>query len=242
MELKGRTVLVTGAAKRVGKAVALAFARAGCDVVLHYNRSEAEALQTQKEVKGLGVSCALVRADLADHGQIEQLFKKEEKTLSKVSVLVNSASVFPRTPVEKIGPADWDAVLRANLLGPFYVAQKIGLRLKEKGLEGAVINVTDISVIRPHPNHLPYCASKAALADVTRSLALELAPHVRANSVAPGAVQFPEGYSEDDKKKIVDRIPLRRAGDPSDVANACLFLAKADYVNGTTLVVDGGIL
>ena len=240
MELKGKTVLITGAAKRIGRAVALAFAQKGADILLHFYRSPAEAEETRKEILKFGVACHLVKADLGKASGSDELFKSAGPHLDRVSVLVNSASTFRETPVESVSRADWDQNLSLHLIAPFELARRIGLRIKAAGEPGVIVNITDSSVLRPYRGHVPYLASKAALANLTKTLAVELSPHVRVNSVAPGAVLFPDGYSEEEKAKIVAGIPMKRAGRPEDVAQACVFMAEADYVNGTSLSVDGG--
>lgn len=240
MELKGRTALVTGGARRIGKAIALAFAKEGCQILLHYHKSEKEAAETQAEIRNLGAACDLFCADLSKRGEIESLLQREEKVFSKVSILINSASVFHKTPIEKVSVDEWHEFTATNLVGPFLLSRFVGLKLKDSQREGLIINVTDASVVRPIRNHVAYCVSKAALANLTRSLALEMAPHVRVNSVAPGAILFPPSYTDEEKQKILNQVPLKRTGEPRDVADACVFLGRADYVNGITLAVDGG--
>jgi pteridine reductase len=239
MDLKGKTVFVTGGAKRVGLAIARAFADRGADLVLHYRRSEAEALAARDDIRRRGVRCEVVRGDFADPAEAEAFAAREAALLAKASVLVNSASVFPRTPLGSVTAAQWREVLSVNVLAPFFLARTVGASLKAAGREGAILNVTDASVLRPYRDHAPYFASKAALANLTKALAWELAP-VRVNSVAPGAVLFPDGMGEAERKAIADGVPLRRAGSPEDVAAACVWLAASDYVNGATLAVDGG--
>lgn len=251
MDLKGRTVLVTGAAKRIGKSIALAFAQKGADILLHYNHSAGEAEDTRKEILKLGVTCRLVKADLGKPSGPDEFFKNAGALLDRVSVLVNSASVFHETPLEKVSRGDWDQNLSLHLIAPFELARRIGLRIKaadespsgptaRRAGGGVIVNITDSSILRPYRGHAPYLASKAALANLTKTLAVELSPHVRVNSVAPGAILFPDGYSEEEKAKIVAGIPMKRAGRPENVADACVFLAEADYVNGISLNVDGG--
>jgi len=240
MDLKGRAVLVTGAAKRIGRTIALAFAARGARLLLHYHTSEREALETSDEVAKIsGQDPVLICADLSDPAEFKRLFDRHAE-LSEVSVLINSASIFHKTPLSEITESDWRDLLWTNTVGPFFLAQKVGLSLKKRDAEGLIVNITDRAAKRPYRDYLPYCASKAALENVTRALAEELAPKVRVNSVAPGAVLFPEAYGDKEKEAVIKQVPLGRAGSPEDVAAACLFLADNDYVNGQTITVDGG--
>lgn len=240
MNLKGESVLVTGGAKRIGKAIALAFAQRGCEVVLHYRNSQKEAEVVRAEIQAMGSVCRLVQADLSKAAKIDRMFEKEKAALSKVSILINSASFFYPTPLATVSRAFWNEFMETNLIGPFELARRVGLALKASGRPGLIVNITDRSSRRPYVDHIPYCASKAALENLTRTLALELAPNIRVNSVAPGAILFPDSYTEEEKRKIIDLVPLKRAGEAKDIAEACVFVAEADYINAITLTVDGG--
>jgi len=240
MDLKGSTVFVTGAAKRIGKAIALAFAERGARLVVHYHTSEQEAGEVCDQICALGApEPLLICADLSDPAEIDLLFERNPE-IGDISVLINSASIFYKTPIKEATPRNWSDFMSTNVMGPFYLARTIGLRLKEQKRDGLIVNLTDRSAKRPYADYAPYCASKAALENVTRSLAEELAPTVRVNSVAPGAILFPENYGQAEKDAILKAVPLGRAGKPEDIAAACLFLAESDYVNGTTITVDGG--
>ncbi len=241
MDLKGKTVLVTGGAKRIGRVIAAAFAKKGAHILLHYRSSAAEAEEAKREILSLSVSCELVRADLAQKSEIDALFKAHAKSLAAVSVLVNSASVFYATPLESVNEKHWKEFLSTNLEGPFYLSREIGLGLVKAGRDGVIVNITDWTTLaRPYKDHAPYLASKAGLEMLTRALAVELAPRVRVNAVAPGAMLFPESYTEEEKKAVTRAIPLGRPGKPEDIAEACVFLAESDYLDGITLAVDGG--
>ncbi len=239
MLLKGRSALVTGAAKRVGKEIALELARSGCHILLHYHTSGFEAGKTSDEIRALGVGCDLFQADLSDSVSIakmlEQIFQKKDA----VDVLVNSASLFYKTPLKNAKESDWDALINANLKGPFLLSRQIGTRMaKREG--GKIVNIADWSGFRPYRDYAPYCVSKGGLITLTKALARDLAPKVQVNAVAPGPVLLPPDLSEEEKEAIIRKTPLGRIGTPQDVAYAVRFLLENDFINGAVLVVDGG--
>lgn len=240
MDLKGKTVLVTGGARRVGRAIALAFAEKGSRLLVHYRGSEKEAAETRSAIETKGADCRLLKGDFAAAGGIESFLDRHGEAVGSASVVVNSASVYTRTPLEEVRRAHWEEFFSVHVLAPFFIARFVGLRLKAARAEGVVINVTDSGLRRPYRHYAPYFASKAALENLTRSLARELEPTVRVNSVAPGAVLFPEAYSEAEKTAVIAQVPLKRAGTPADIAAACVFIAENDYLNGAAFAVDGG--
>lgn len=160
--------------------------------------------------------------------------------IRRADVLVNSASVFPRATLASVTPGAWREIFDVNALAPLLIARALAADAAQARRPLCIVNISDLYARRPDVVHAAYCASKAALESITRALAVEFAPHVRANAVAPGAVLFPEEADEERRARIVTRVPLRRAGAPEDVANACVFLAEADYVNASLLPVDGG--
>jgi len=240
MELHGRTALVTGAARRVGRAIALALAGRGMDIVVHYNRSEGEARATVDAIERLGRRAVALQADLAQPEEVEGLAERAIKAFGKIDVLVNSAALFYRTPLEKLTAQDWEQFLRVNLTGPFLLARRLGLQMRRRG-EGKIINIADVAGIASWSDFLPYSVSKAALIAMTQGLAKALAPEVQVNAVAPGSVLLPEEYGDKEREAIIRATPLRRIGDPSDVANTVLFLLEgSDFITGQVVVVDGG--
>jgi len=240
MELLGRTALVTGAAKRVGRAIALALADRGMDVVVHYKGSAPEARATAEAVERLGRRAVTVRADLAKPEEVEALAERAVETFGTIDVLVNSAALFYRTPLEKVTGQDWDQFLRVNLIGPFLLARRLGLLMRQRG-EGKIVNIADIAGMRPWTDFLPYSVSKGALITLTQGLAKALAPEVQVNAVVPGSVLLPEEYGEREREAIVRATPLKRIGDPLDVAKTVLFLLEgSDFITGQVVVVDGG--
>lgn len=239
MNLKGKTALVTGGAKRVGQAIALALAQNGANILLHFNTSKNEALETASKIKAFGVTCGLFQADLSKSGDIKRLTKEIYGKHSSVDILVNSASLFYKTPFEKVKESDWDTLMGTNLKGPFLLSQAIGTKMFE-GEGGKIINIADWSGNRPYRDYSPYCVSKGGLLTLTKTLARDLAPKVYSNAIAPGPVLFPPDFSEEEKQKVIQKTLLRRVGSPQDIASAVLFLLDNDFVNGTVLVVDGG--
>jgi len=238
MDLVGAKVLVTGAALRVGRAIALEMARAGADLFVHFKSSEEAALRTAEEIRDLGVRADLTRGDL---GVAEEALRVAGEC-EAADVLVNSASIFPRTPFGTVTTEAWDEIFDVNLRGPFLLSQVIGAAMRKRG-RGAIVNITDWSADRPYKGYLPYCVSKAALATLTAGLARTLAPEVRVNAVAPGPVMLPENMDEADRAKIIGTTPLGREGSPEDVARAVRFLVEdAAFSTGAVLTVDGGRL
>ena len=239
MEIRGKTALVTGAAKRVGRAIALRLAQKGAEIVLHYHESKDDALKTQKEIKAFGVHCHLVQADLSNPSHILRMTGELTQNKIKTDILVNSASIFYKTPFENLTEADWDKFMNANLKSYFLLSHELGLVMK-KNSTGKIINIADWSGFRPYKNYLPYCTSKGGLLTMTKALARDLAPNVCVNAVAPGPVMRPEGLSEEENQQVLQKTPLGRWGKPEDVAHAVSFLIENDYINGAVLVVDGG--
>ena len=239
MNLKGKTALVTGGAKRIGREIALSLARKGAHIYLHYNTSRSEADGTASEIRSLGVECLLFQADLAKSSEIFRMVKEILAQSRPVDILINNASLFYKTPLKTVKESDWDTLMNVNLKGPFLLCKEIGIKMAESG-GGKIINIADWSGSRPYKDYLPYCTSKGGLITLTKALARDLAPKVTANAVAPGAALFPSDFPEDEKKKVIEKIPLGHEGSPQDIAHAVVFLAESDYINGLVLSVDGG--
>lgn len=238
MELKGARALVTGAAIRVGREIALELARAGADLVVHYRTSADQALETANEIRAYGVDCDLVQGDLGDAEDVERI----ATAAIGADVLVNSASIFPRTPLADADVESFDDIFAINVRAPFFLAKGIGLAMKERG-RGVIVNIVDWSAERPYRGYLPYCASKAALVALSKGLAKTLAPEVRVNMVAPGPVMLPEDMTDAERDVVLRQTPLAREGSPTDVAKAVRFLVEgSDFVTGAFLTVDGGRL
>lgn len=240
MKIKGTTALVTGAARRVGREIALALAREGADIVAHYHSSRAEAQSLSREIAKLGRKCTVIAADLGEADGAANLVKSLTRKKLKVDILVNSASVFFDTPFDKLPAATFDHILQVNFRSPFLLTRELGLKMAAAG-RGKIINITDSANGRPYKNHSPYLISKGALASATEVLALELAPKVQVNAIAPGTVALPENWNESQGNQIARRTPLQRLGSPEDIAKAVVFLVRdGDFMTGSTITVDGG--
>ncbi len=238
MDIGNSKALVTGAALRVGREIALELARGGATIFLHYRSSCAAAEETAAAIRGLGAEAILVQGDLG----IAEDTARVARECRAADILVNSASIFPRTPLEELTFETWDEIFSVNLRGPFFLAKEIGLAMKERGC-GAIINVADWSGVRPYRGYLPYCVSKAALLAANTGLARALAPEVRVNAISPGPVMFPEGMGDRERKVVLDQTPLGREGSPEEVARAVRFLVEgATFSTGAVLTVDGGRL
>ncbi len=235
--------LVTGAARRLGAAIARRLHAAGYDLALHYRQSAADmqALVAELDAARPGSALAL-QADLAEYDRLPELVAHAMGRYGRLDALVNNASAFSPTPLGGITPADWDAQFLINARAPLILAQAAAPHLK--ATRGAIVNLVDIYAERPLRNHVVYCMSKAALVAATRALALELAPEVRVNAIAPGAILWPEeGKPEAAKAALLARTPLARVGSEGDIADAVLWLLQgAGYTTGHVLPVEGGRL
>jgi len=243
MPLAGKAVLVTGAARRVGAALAAAFHAAGARVAVHYRGSKAEADARVAEFNAARADSARAfQADLSDPAACETLIATVVRAFGRLDILVNNASSFYPTPVGSITPDQFDDLIGSNLRAPLFLAQAAAPELGKR--EGLILNIADIHGLKPLRQHAVYCSAKAALIMLTRSLARELGPTVRVNAIAPGPVLWPEsGVDAELRRGIVERTALKRAGTPEDVAKAALFFATdAPFVTGEVLAVDGGRL
>ena len=241
----GKTVLVTGAAKRVGSAIASELHRAGANVMIHYRTAQADAAALAAEFNAQRPNSALCQqADLLDIDALSVLVEKTVAHFGRLDALVNNASSFFPTPLGTIGLADWDDLLGSNLKAPLFLTQAAAPHLT--AARGTVVNITDIHAERPLAGYPLYCAAKAGLLGLTRALAIELAPHVRVNAVAPGAILWPDDgefspFDDEQRERIVAHTLLKRTGSPHDIARAVRFLIDdAAYVTGQVINVDGG--
>jgi NAD(P)-dependent dehydrogenase (short-subunit alcohol dehydrogenase family) len=238
-ELAGRAALVTGGAVRVGRAIALTLAAAGCDVAIGYRRSAAAARATVREIGALGVRAVACPADLGRPAEAARLARQAARRLGRLDIVVNNAAIFARTPFATTTAAEFDRMIAVNLRGPFFVAQAAARIMGRRG--GRIINVVDVAATRAWPGYLPYAISKAGLVLLTRGLAVALAPAVQVNAVGPGVVLFPEGFPKAQRRALVRRIPMEREGSPGDVAAAVAFFATCpEYITGQVLYIDGG--
>jgi len=239
--LEGRVALVTGAARRIGAAIASSLHAAGARVAIHYRGSKEEADSLCAGFNSLRKDSAItVQADLIAEDGPDHLIASVLDWSGRLDVLVNNASSFYPTPLGKIKDAEWIDLVGSNMRAPLFLAQAAAPHLHAAG--GNIVNIVDIHARRPLRDHHVYGAAKAGLVMLTRSLAKELAPEVRVNAVAPGAIAWPEdGMTESVKKSIIEQIPLGRTGEPADIANAVLFLVRdATFVTGQIIPIDGG--
>jgi pteridine reductase len=235
--LQGRVALVTGAAKRIGRAVAVRLATEGADVVIHYNRSKAEANGAVAEIEKLGRKSVALQADFCSVADIKHLFQQTAEQFGRLDILVNSAANFLPAQLADATEKMWDTALNTNLKAPFFCAQAAAPLLKQS--HGVIINFADIGGILPWPGYIPHCASKAGVIMLTKCLAKALAPEVRVNAVAPGTITM-SGDPSEWEADFIRRAPLRRAGTTDDVADAVSFLIHSTFITGHILVLDGG--
>lgn len=240
MNLEGKVAIVTGAARRVGRAIALDLSRSGCSIAVHYNRSHAEAETLADEIRKLPRPCHLINADLASEESWPRVVQETVTALGSLDILINNASVFEPSPLVEFDIKRWESTFRINLTAAVALCHHAAPHLARSGC-GKIVNLADIAAQKPWNNHLAYCASKAALVNVTKSLAIALAPDVQVNAISPGIALFPEHYGDDLKDRLVNEVPLRRPGTPEDVARTVRFLcADGDYITGQDIAVDGG--
>ena len=235
--LQGRVALVTGAGKRIGRAVALRLAEEGADVVVHYCQSQREADAVVAEIETLGRRGVALRGDLRNVTEIRGLFREVEKRFGRLDVLVNNAANFLPGHVEETTEQIWDDSLDTNLKGAFFCAQAAAQLLRVS--HGVIINFADVGGILAWPGYISHCVSKAGVIMLTKCLAKALAPEVRVNAIAPGTITMP-GDAPELEAEYIRRAPLRRTGTPDDICEAVMFLVRSEFMTGQTLIIDGG--
>ena len=236
-----KRILITGAAKRIGKEMALSFFNKGWDIVIHYNSSkeEAEALADQMNSERNN-SAMLVQANLDNANEVEMLVEKILSKNGSIDALINNASTFYPTPIGTFSEENWNALMGSNLKAPLFLIQSFYKELEKN--KGFIINVTDINVDRALVNHSIYLAAKSGLQTLTKSLAKELAPNIRVNAIAPGAILEPPNtdWTAEQKNNIINAVPMKRMGTEKDIVDAAIYLSEAEYVTGQILNIDGG--
>ncbi len=236
-----KTIFVTGGAKRIGKAIVELFASDGWNVIIHYNNSkaDAEALADSINLKNADTAF-IVQGDLDKANEVDNIISKVDGFTETIDLLINNASTFYPTPIDDISEDHWEKLIGSNLKGPLFLIQ--GLKEKLKASNGSIINITDTNLTKGVANYSIYSAAKAGLEAITKGLARELAPEIKVNAIAPGAMLEPPDvtWTEDQKNKIIESIPLNRMGSEQDIAEAVKFLAHSEYITGQVIKVDGG--
>jgi pteridine reductase len=239
MNLSGQTALVTGGARRVGRAMTEALARAGANVIINYNHSGAEAKDLTDQLIAEGARASAFRADVSQKADIDALIDHIRDTYGSLDVVVNSASLFESAPFAEITEADWRRVLDVNLTGPFLLSQA-ALPLLQASAHANIVNIVDLSALQAWPSYAHHSVSKAGLMHLTKVMARALAPGVRVNAIAPGTVLPPDGYDGTAGDGTSDRRLVTPTGQPEDVVRALFYLLESNFVTGQVVVVDGG--
>lgn len=239
MNIDGKVALITGSSKRIGRATALELASRGASVAIHYRSDVAGARDTVQEIRDLGGRADAFHAELTNLQDVDAMFSGIESAFGGLDILVNNASAFDPGRFDESTLELWDSQMNANARAPFFIAQRAARIMQRRG-RGKIINIVDVAGETVWPGYLAYSVSKAALIAVNRGLARALAPNIQVNGIAPGPILFPEYYTEEQKKVAVERTLLKRAGSPSDIVSAIMFLIENDYITGDVIHVDGG--
>lgn len=241
MNLRGKNVLVTGGALRIGREIGRGFAARGANVLVHYHSSKKEAEALVRELRTRGVTGAAYRADLSSVSEIRKISRQILKDFGAVDILVNNASLFRPTPFKKAKEKDWDKSLSIHLKAPFFLAQALAPAMKKKGA-GRIINIADWSGLRPYTGYIPYCVSKGALITLTEALAKTLAPEILVTAVCPGPILPPSEFGRRKRADVARKTLVGQWGRPEDIAQMVIFLAEQNFVTGSFHLVDGGEL
>ncbi len=238
MNVENKVALVTGGARRIGKAIVMALARSGAHIIITYNTSTAEAANTVAEIERSGGRASAAQCDQRDLDAIDHLFDRLRQEVERLDILINNAAIMERKPALEITPDDWARVMDTNLRGPFFMAQHAAQWMSPT--DGVIINIADLSALHPWPSYLTHTISKSGLVAMTQALALALAPSIRVNAIAPGLVLKPDEWSDERWVKMIAALPMQRGGTPEEVAEAVLYCVRSDFMTGQTIVLDGG--
>ena len=236
-----KTIFITGAAKRIGKEIALTFKELGWNIIIHYNSSKSDADNLADQInKDNPNSAKTVQGNLDVKEDVQKIINEVNNLFPSIDLLINNASTFYPTPIDEISEDHWEKLIGSNLKGPLFLIQ--GLKKNLKKSNGSIINITDTNLTKGVANYSIYSAAKAGLEAITKGLARELAPEIKVNAIAPGAMLEPPDvtWTEEQKNKVIENIPLKRMGSEKDIANAVKFLANSEYITGQTIKVDGG--
>ena len=241
MKLKGKTALVTGAGKNIGKAIALGLAREGASLAINYFSSEKGAEETKAEAEKSGVKAISFEADLSKVNQIQSMVRKVEAELGKIDILVNNSGIITEAKLDETSEEIWDRTMAVNLKGLFFCSKIVSEGMRKRK-SGKIVNISSLGGIKAWPSFMAYCTSKAGVIMLTKCLALSLAPDIQVNSIAPGVISLPSGLDENKKETFLKKIPLKRLGTYDEIVKAVIFLCRdSSYITGQTIVVDGGL-
>jgi pteridine reductase len=242
VQAAGKIALVTGAARRVGRAIALTLAERGADVVITYNNSAAEAQATLQEIHARGMQGMALQGNITRSHDVDAIVQQIMARFGRIDILVNNASNYYKTPFSTLTEEQWDDLVGTNLKGTFLVAKCVGDQMLKAGA-GKIINLADWAGFRPYKDYIPYCVAKAGVIALTKALAKTLAPTIQVNAIAPGPVMLPEDFSDSQREAVVRATPLKRIGTPLDIAQTVVFLVEgSDFITGAIIPVDGGRL
>ncbi len=240
MELRGKVALITGAAKRIGREIALDLAREGANICITYNTSEREAEKTVADLGKVGVEALAIRCDVRDELSVKGTMREALRELGHIAILVNNAAIYETVEFEKITAEQFDNIYATNTRGPFLFSKYAAPELRKR--QGRIINIGSLGGLRPWSSHAHYCASKAALHMLTQVMAKSLAPQISVNCVAPGVIDFGEPEATGMRRKLAKVTPKQRSGKGTDVAAAVRFFATCpDFITGQILAIDGGL-
>ena len=236
--LTGKVALVTGAAKRIGRSVALRLASEGADVIVNYRSSKLEAEEVASQIVGMGRRSLVVQGDVSQRADVLVLFETVASEFGRLDILVNNVGMFFSAKFEDLTEQQWDAILDTNLKSQFLCSQAATPMLRRSG-DGRIINFASVGGLLAWPAYTHYCVSKAGVIMLTKCLARVLAPEITVNAIAPGTISFP-GDAPEIAEDFIQRAPLRRTGEPGDIDDAVIFLAQSPFITGQVIVVDGG--
>ena len=239
MQIKNAVILISGAAMRVGRAIALELAQKGAKISFSYYIQDEPWQETMSEIKNLCGECLATQTEIRNPAEVKNLVNKTMDHFGRIDVLINNASVWLKSPFLEISEDEWDLALDINLKGPFIVSQTVAPYMIDQG-QGVILNITDLSAFQTWPGYAHHAASKAGLVSLTKSMAVELAPEIRVNAIAPGTVLLPDDHTPEKKKWAEEKSILKRIGSPEDVAQLAAFLIESDFITGSVYFVDGG--
>ena len=241
MEIRGKNILITGSADRVGKSIAIGLAQEGANIAVHYYSAKQPARTTIQEIAKFGVKACAFKADFHTIKHIKRLIDQVDHALGSIDVLINSASLFFPTPVHSIKESQWDSILHVNLKAAFFCCKYASKYMLKKG-NGKIINISDIGALIPWKFYVPYCISKAGLIAMTKALAKEFAPSILVNAIAPGTILPGKKLSPNAISKLKHKTLLNTIGSPNDIVECVKFILKSNFTTGSVFIIDGGQL